>query len=59
MPSIWEKLDLILHSLKKKSFHQFKDLAEINQCYMGMGCFPEDQKIAATVLMDMWLYKHG
>ncbi|GJY48456.1 probable disease resistance protein [Tanacetum coccineum] len=30
------------------------------QCYLDLGLFPEDQKIAATMLMDMWvhLYKH-
>lgn len=26
---------------------------------MGMGWFPEDQKIAAIALKDMWVYEHG
>lgn len=32
----------------------------IKQCFLDLGLFPEDHKIAATMLMDMWvhLYKH-
>ncbi|KVH87519.1 probable disease resistance protein At5g66900 [Cynara cardunculus var. scolymus] len=32
----------------------------IRQCYLDLGLFPEDQRIAATMLMDMWvhLYNH-
>nr|GEW39567.1 probable disease resistance protein At5g66900 [Tanacetum cinerariifolium] len=57
--SVWDQYDLVLHSLEK-TLHQFKDKPEIKQCYMDLGSFPEDQKIAATALMDMWvhLYKH-
>ena len=31
----------------------------LNECFMDLGSFPEDQKIPATALIDMWaeLYK--
>ncbi|GKA29568.1 hypothetical protein Tco_0715813 [Tanacetum coccineum] len=55
---IWnsnERIELIL----EKSLDLF-DEPEIKQCYLDLGLFPEDQRIAATTLMDMWvhLYNH-
>ncbi|KAM7507038.1 hypothetical protein LguiA_017491 [Lonicera macranthoides] len=29
------------------------------ECYLDLGSFPEDQKIVATVLMDMWVELYG
>ncbi|KAM7510325.1 hypothetical protein LguiB_009200 [Lonicera macranthoides] len=29
------------------------------ECYLDLGSFPEDQKITATVLMDMWVELYG
>ncbi|PWA98486.1 NB-ARC domains-containing protein [Artemisia annua] len=42
-----------------RSLDELKE-PEIMKCYLDMGLFPEDQKIAATMLMDMWvhLYRH-
>ncbi|GJW58624.1 probable disease resistance protein [Tanacetum coccineum] len=55
---IWnsnEFIELIL----EKSLDLF-DEPELKQCYLDLGLFPEDQRIAATTLMDMWvhLYNH-
>ncbi|KAI3755049.1 hypothetical protein L1987_54842 [Smallanthus sonchifolius] len=43
----------------KSLFFLEKD-PQVKQCYMHLGLFPEDQKIAATALLDMWahLYNH-
>ncbi|KAK9054926.1 hypothetical protein SSX86_026005 [Deinandra increscens subsp. villosa] len=43
-----------------RSLDMFKEGSEIKECYLDLGLFPEDQKIAATALMDIWvsLYKH-
>ncbi|KAF5807970.1 putative powdery mildew resistance protein, RPW8 [Helianthus annuus] len=44
----------------EKSLYLFDKEPELKQCYLDLGLFPEDQKIAATALMDIWahLYKH-
>lgn len=44
----------------ERSLNVFEEESVIKQCYLDLGLFPEDQKIAATMLMDMWvhLYKH-
>lgn len=57
--SVLDLHDSILVSLEK-SLELFTEEPEIEQCYSDLGMFPEDQKIAATLLMDMWvhLYKH-
>ncbi|KAI7730024.1 hypothetical protein M8C21_019975 [Ambrosia artemisiifolia] len=43
-----------------RSLDVFKEGSEIKECYLDLGLFPEDQKIAATALMDIWisLYNH-
>ncbi|PWA91233.1 NB-ARC domains-containing protein [Artemisia annua] len=43
-----------------RSLDVLEERSIIKQCYLDLGLFPEDQKIAATMLMDMWvhLYKH-
>ncbi|XP_071736825.1 probable disease resistance protein At5g66900 [Rutidosis leptorrhynchoides] len=51
--------DQLFHCLKR-SLNVFDEDSVIRQCFLDLGLFPEDQKIAATALMDMWvhLYKH-
>ncbi|KAJ9552491.1 hypothetical protein OSB04_016536 [Centaurea solstitialis] len=43
-----------------RSLDMFEEDSEIKQCYLDLGSFPEDQEIAATTLMDIWvnLYNH-
>ncbi|CAH1443676.1 unnamed protein product [Lactuca virosa] len=43
-----------------RSLDVFQEESVIKQCYMDLGLFPEDQKISATMLMDIWvhLYNH-
>lgn len=43
-----------------RSLNVFEDKSLIKQCFLDLGLFPEDQKIAATMLRDLWvhLYKH-
>ncbi|GJZ06504.1 probable disease resistance protein [Tanacetum coccineum] len=52
-------LKVIGELILEKSLDLF-DEPEIKQCYLDLGLFPEDQRIAATTLMDMWvhLYNH-
>lgn len=56
--SIWN-LNEFMELLLEKSLDML-DEPEIKQCYLDLGLFPEDQRIAATTLMDMWvhLYNH-
>lgn len=56
--SIWEENDFILLSLQKSL--DLINEPEITKCYLDLGLFPEDQKISATALMDIWthLYNH-
>ncbi|KAI3755050.1 hypothetical protein L1987_54843 [Smallanthus sonchifolius] len=53
-------LDESIKRCLERSLFFFEKEPEMEQCYLDMGLFPEDQKIAATTLMDMWahLYKH-
>ncbi|KAI3750276.1 hypothetical protein L2E82_20910 [Cichorium intybus] len=39
-----------------RSLDVFKEESVIKQCFLDLGLFPEDQKIAATMLMDMWVH---
>ncbi|KAI3707797.1 hypothetical protein L2E82_36634 [Cichorium intybus] len=43
-----------------RSLDVFEEESVVKQCYLDLGLFPEDQKISATMLMDMWdhLYNH-
>lgn len=43
-----------------RSLDVLEEESVIKQCYLDVGLFPEDQKISATTLMDMWvhLYNH-
>ncbi|XP_023731131.1 probable disease resistance protein At5g66900 isoform X2 [Lactuca sativa] len=43
-----------------RSLDVFEEESVIKQCYMDLGLFPEDEKISATMLMDIWvhLYNH-
>ncbi|KAJ9552591.1 hypothetical protein OSB04_016636 [Centaurea solstitialis] len=53
-------LDKSIPLCLERSLDALENEPAIKQCYMDLGLFPEDQKIAATTLMDMWvhLYKH-
>ncbi|XP_076923770.1 putative disease resistance protein At5g66900 [Bidens hawaiensis] len=53
-------LDQSIQNCLEKSLHFFMTEDKLKQCYMDLGLFPEDQKIAASALRDMWthLYKH-
>ncbi|KAK3007838.1 hypothetical protein RJ639_014340 [Escallonia herrerae] len=35
--------------------YQRKDMAIVKECFLDLGAFPENQRIPATVLMDMWV----
>ncbi|KAK2973599.1 hypothetical protein RJ640_003121 [Escallonia rubra] len=35
--------------------YQRKDMAIVKECFLDLGSFPENQRIPATVLMDMWV----
>ncbi|XP_076950826.1 putative disease resistance protein At5g66900 [Bidens hawaiensis] len=53
-------LDVSILNCLQKSLYFFTKEDKMKQCYMDLGLFPEDQKIAASALRDMWthLYKH-
>ncbi|KAL7582660.1 hypothetical protein Lser_V15G42565 [Lactuca serriola] len=42
-----------------RSLDVFKEESVIKQCYLDLGLFPEDQRIAATMLMDMWVHLYN
>ncbi|KAJ0728245.1 putative P-loop containing nucleoside triphosphate hydrolase [Helianthus annuus] len=44
----------ILHSLKS-SVDALDELPNVKECFLDLGSFPEDERISATVLMDMWV----
>ncbi|KAJ9552512.1 hypothetical protein OSB04_016557 [Centaurea solstitialis] len=53
-------LDKSIQLSLERSLDVLEEEPAIKQCYLDLGLFPEDQKIATTKLMDMWihLYKH-
>ncbi|KAJ9552592.1 hypothetical protein OSB04_016637 [Centaurea solstitialis] len=57
MQSVLDVDESILLCLQK-SLDVVED--SVKECFLDLGLFPEDQKIAATMLMDMWvhLYNH-
>ncbi|KAM0067616.1 putative powdery mildew resistance protein, RPW8 [Helianthus debilis subsp. tardiflorus] len=44
----------ILHSLKS-SVDALDELPNVKECFLDLGSFPEDERVSATVLMDMWV----
>ncbi|KAM7510332.1 hypothetical protein LguiB_009207 [Lonicera macranthoides] len=62
----WSKGESILYSdqqallmLLQTSLDALDEKPITKECYLDLGSFPEDQKIAATVLMDMWIKLYG
>ncbi|KAL4558061.1 hypothetical protein LXL04_036257 [Taraxacum kok-saghyz] len=53
--SVLDLDESIPHSLAR-SLEMFEENSVIKQCYLDLGLFPEDQKISATMLMDMWVH---
>ncbi|KAJ9170743.1 hypothetical protein P3X46_018827 [Hevea brasiliensis] len=47
----------LLHCLQS-SVDALKNNTSAKECYMDLGSFPEDQKIPASTLMDMWMEWH-
>jgi len=49
-----------VHDCLEKNLYFLDKEPKLKQCYLDLGLFPEDQKIAATTLLDMWahLYHH-
>ncbi|CAI0375436.1 unnamed protein product [Linum tenue] len=43
----------------QKSVDALDDKQSIKECYMDLGLFPEDRRIPATALIDMWVELHG
>ncbi|XP_031387462.1 probable disease resistance protein At5g66900 isoform X1 [Punica granatum] len=43
----------------RMSLDVLKDKDPIKQCFLDLGCFPEDQRIPVTGLIDMWEELHG
>ncbi|CAN1225321.1 Probable disease resistance protein At5g66900 [Linum grandiflorum] len=43
----------------KKSVDALDDKQAIKECYMDLGLFPEDTKMPATALLDIWVELHG
>ena len=42
----------------QSSVDALNDNAAAKECYKDLGAFPEDQKIPATTLSDMWVELH-
>ncbi|KAM7507044.1 hypothetical protein LguiA_017497 [Lonicera macranthoides] len=62
----WSKGESILYSdqqallmLLQTSLDALDEKPITKECYLDLGSFPEDQKIAATVLMDIWIELYG
>ncbi|KAI9089086.1 hypothetical protein K1719_029365 [Acacia pycnantha] len=43
----------------QKSFDVLDTKSVIKECFLDLGLFPEDQKIPAASLVDMWVELHG
>ncbi|CAN1325445.1 Probable disease resistance protein At5g66900 [Linum perenne] len=43
----------------QKSVDALHDKHSIKECYMDLGLFPEDTKMPATALLDIWVELHG
>ncbi|CAI9302947.1 unnamed protein product [Lactuca saligna] len=57
--SILDLHQSIEHCLAR-SLDALEKESEMKKCYLDLGLFPEDKRISATMLMDMWvhLYNH-
>ncbi|KAD6795901.1 hypothetical protein E3N88_06797 [Mikania micrantha] len=52
--SIFDSNSQLLHSLQA-SVDALEDLPIARDCFLDLGSFPEDEKISASALMDMWV----
>ncbi|KAJ0770668.1 putative P-loop containing nucleoside triphosphate hydrolase [Helianthus annuus] len=52
--SILQSNSNILHS-PKSSIDALDELPNVKECFLDLGSFPEDERISAIVLMDMWV----
>ncbi|KAI3500513.1 hypothetical protein L1887_36335 [Cichorium endivia] len=52
--SIFQSNSRLLLSLQA-SIDALEDLPILKDCFLDLGSFPEDEKIAASALMDMWI----
>ncbi|CAL1408750.1 unnamed protein product [Linum trigynum] len=43
----------------QKSVDALDNKQSIKECYMDLGLFPEDRRIPATALIEMWIELHG
>ncbi|KAL8199358.1 hypothetical protein R6Q57_012926 [Mikania cordata] len=56
--SIFDSNSQLLHSLQA-SVDALEDLPIACDCFLDLGSFPEDEKISASALMDMWVEFHN
>ena len=56
--SIFDSSSQLLLSLQA-SVDALEDLPIARECFLDLGSFPEDEKIAASALMDMWVELYG
>ncbi|KAI3500512.1 hypothetical protein L1887_36334 [Cichorium endivia] len=52
--SIFQSNSRLLLSLQA-SFEALEDLPILKECFLDLGSFPEDEKIAASAFVDMWI----
>ncbi|GKD15011.1 probable disease resistance protein [Tanacetum coccineum] len=52
--SILQSNTSMLLSLKS-SIDELDELPIVKECFLDMGSFPEDERVAATTIMDMWV----
>ncbi|PWA46483.1 Disease resistance protein [Artemisia annua] len=52
--SILQSNTSVLLSLKS-SIDELDELPIVKECFLDMGSFPEDERIAATTIMDIWV----
>ncbi|KAM7510333.1 hypothetical protein LguiB_009208 [Lonicera macranthoides] len=57
--SLYGKHLVIWDQRAKKCLDALDEKPIAKECYLDLGSFPEDQKIAATVIMDMWAKLYG
>ncbi|WCJ31071.1 Disease resistance protein (CC-NBS-LRR class) family [Euphorbia peplus] len=43
----------------QSSIDALNDNATVKECYMDLGCFPEDHRIPASTLIDIWVERHN
>nr|XP_043634096.1 probable disease resistance protein At5g66900 [Erigeron canadensis] len=56
--SIMESHKHLLHRLQT-SIDALDEFPDVKECFLDLGSFPEDDKIAETALLDMWVELYG